>query len=598
MSEKRPGVVSVILVNYKGTADTLTCIEELTRTDWDPDRLEIIVIDNDSGEDLAAPLRASALPFRLVETGANLGFTGGCNRGAEEATGEYIAFLNNDARPDRSWIRAAMETFGREPDVGAVASKVLDWDGADVDFTEAALTWYGMGYKPFAGTPDDGRWNTERDVLFGTGAAMFIKAELFDELEGFDDRYFMFYDDVDLGWRLNLLGWRFRYQPASLAFHKHHASMKAFGPFRETYLLERNAIFTLFKNLGDEELSRVLPAALTLAVRRSVARADIDSTQLDLRRPGGDGVGTIPVAKIGMAGVFAVDQFAEMLPSLAESRAHIQRTRARSDRDLRALFGVMDEPAYPIEDYLDGYARIMSALDPAPSADRRSVTITAGATDTPESARTALIAAQLARIAEVEVRPKDVPLLVSSSSTIHIVSVGNLGDAEVMYNANDAVVVLDAGSEAERSRFATDNLSNDVRALINRTDLFLTESEAGRRWWLELLIATGRLHPALAHDASRIISVIPAPSEQSRGEAGDAWAAMVCADVVRFVEHPTVSRSLAFAPSPPAERPRRTYGQPNATTGRNVRGIVRRVVRRAVPIGVRVRIAGLRRRMR
>ncbi|WNY34726.1 hypothetical protein Q9Q99_05860 [Curtobacterium flaccumfaciens] len=85
--------------------------------------------------------------------------------------------------------------------------------------------------------------------------------------------------------------------------------MNKFGDFRETYLLERNALFTLYKNLGDEQLAAALPGSLALAVRRAVGRGELDSTELDLRNPGDDSVPTIPVPKTSMAGIYGVDQF-------------------------------------------------------------------------------------------------------------------------------------------------------------------------------------------------------------------------------------------------------------------------------------------------
>ena len=108
----------------------------------------------------------------------------------------------------------------------------------------------------------DGSFAAPRDVLFGTGAALFVRADLFRRVGGFDERFFMFYEDVDLGWRLNLLGHRVRYVPGSLAFHRHHVTMKKFGNFREQYLLERNALLSMYKNYDDESLARALPAAL------------------------------------------------------------------------------------------------------------------------------------------------------------------------------------------------------------------------------------------------------------------------------------------------------------------------------------------------
>ncbi|TPX00890.1 glycosyltransferase, partial [Schumannella luteola] len=151
-------------------------------------------------------------------------FAGGCNLGVASGSGEFVAFLNNDARPDPQWIRAAVAAFD-DPGVGAVASRVLDWEGERVDFIGAAMTWFGQGYKPFTGEPIPPLADEPHDVLFATGSAMFVRRDDFLAIGGFDERYFMFFEDVDLGWRLNLRGRRVRYVPGSLAYHRHHASM-------------------------------------------------------------------------------------------------------------------------------------------------------------------------------------------------------------------------------------------------------------------------------------------------------------------------------------------------------------------------------------
>lgn len=378
MKKRRAGVVSVVLVNFRGADDTLECVRGLQALNWPADQLEIVIVENGSGDDSLQKLSALGDAVTLVESKKNLGFTGGCNLGVSKSTGEYIAFLNNDAKPHPDWIAEAIETFATGADIGAVASKVLDWDGVNVDYLDASVTWYGMGYKPHAGEVDRGAWDVEKDVLFGTGAAMFMRAHVFEELKGFDDNYFMFYDDVDLGWRMNLLGYRFRFQPKSLAFHKHHASMNKFGNFREEYLLERNALFTLYKNLDDESLARVLPGALLLATRRAIGRGNLDSASLDLRNPGGDDERTMPVPKSTMAGVFAIDQMVEHLPQMAVERARVQATRVRSDRELTPLFGNIDEPAYPIESYLRGYEKIVDTLNVLAQTERRRILVVTG----------------------------------------------------------------------------------------------------------------------------------------------------------------------------------------------------------------------------
>jgi GT2 family glycosyltransferase/glycosyltransferase involved in cell wall biosynthesis len=525
-----PSVVSVILVNFRGADDTIEAINHLRKLNWPEHLLEIVVVENGSGDDSLARLKAVPGKLTVVESKENLGFTGGCNLGVARASGEFVAFLNNDARPHPDWIKEGIDTFTTGHDIAAVASKVLDWDGRKVDFIDGALTWYGMGYKPHAGEDDRGAWDKEKDVLFGTGAAMFIRSKVFEELGGFDDNFFMFYDDVDLGWRLNLLGYRFRFQPKSLVFHKHHASMDKFGGFRETYLVERNALFTLYKNLDDESLAEVFPGALLLAVRRSVARGKLDSTALDLRSPGDDAVAGLDISKSTVAGVFAIDQFVEKLPEMHAARMRIQATRTKSDRQLKLLFGNVDEPAFPIENYLRGYDKIADALGIMTVNERRRVLIVTGDPIGEKMAGPAIRAWNIALLLSQE---NDVRLL----STTKAVAVGAPFEVGVIsqrvpksvephekwadviivqghalqhfpaLEATDKVLVVDVYDplhleQLEQGRDKplgqwNDQISGSTDALNHQLllgDFFLCASERQRNFWLGQLAALGRIN--------------------------------------------------------------------------------------------------------
>ena len=538
------GVVSVILVNFRGADDTIECIRGLQELNWPAHLLEIIVVENGSGDDSLAKLRSIEGKITVVESKENLGFTGGCNLGVSKASGEFIAFLNNDARPHPDWIKEGIETFATGQDIGAVASKVLDWDGLKVDFTDAALTWYGMGYKPHAGEVDRGAWDNEKDVLFGTGAAMFIRSKVFEELDGFDDNFFMFYDDVDLGWRLNLLGYRFRFQPKSLVFHKHHASMDKFGDFREQYLLERNALFALYKNLDDGSLAEVFPGALLLAVRRSVARGKLDSTALDLRIASDDSEPTMAVSKSTMAGVLGIDQFVEQLPAMTAARAKIQSTRTKSDRQLKLLFGKVDEPAFPIESYLRGYDKIADALGIMTVHERRRVLIVTG---DPVGQKMAGPAIRAWNIAKLLAKEHDVRLLSTTSAVAvgepfevgvisqrHPKSVNTheewadviivQGHALELFPAlesTDKVLVVDVYDplhleQLEQGRGKplkrwNEQVSHSTDALNHQLllgDFFLCASERQRNFWLGQLAALGRINAYTYSRDSELDSLI------------------------------------------------------------------------------------------
>lgn len=525
-----PGVVSVVLVNFRGTDDTLEAIAHLRKLDWPAELLEIVVVENGSGDDSAARLKAVE-GITLVVSKTNDGFAGGCNLGVSKSRGEYIALLNNDAKPDPAWIRAAVARFEQSPTIGAVASRVLDWDGELVDYIGSAMTWYGMGYKPFTAEAIPAALSMQaKDVLFGTGSAMFVRRSVYEELGGFDERYFMFFEDVDLGWRLNLAGYRFAYEPASLAYHKHHASMSAFGSHKETYLLERNALYTLYKNIGEESVGTSLQAAMALSIRRAITRGELDSTSLDLRKGGSDEP-TMSVPSQLVAATFAIDQFTEHLPGLTKSREQIQSSRQVSEAHIWRLFGDADAPVYQADKYLKGYDKIVTAFDVSePPTGTRVVIVTGdpiGAKLAGPAIRAWNMAELLSRTASVTlvsltgVEPVSAPFEVVHIRPGDDRSFGKLeAAADVIVFQGHAMAVFDSlrtstkilvvdiydpmhleqleqGRElpaAQWSKQVTD-ATDTLNEQIERGDFFLCASDRQRLFWLGQLAGLGRINP-------------------------------------------------------------------------------------------------------
>lgn len=542
-----PGLVSVVVVNYRGADDTLECLASLGDLDWPADRLEVIVIDNASGDGSVERIRAAHPEVVVVESKRNEGFADGCNLGAEHSRGQWVAFLNNDARPDAGWVRHAVEAFERDPSLACVASKILDWEGNTVDYVGAALYFYGHGYKIHVGEPDDVAFNEEADVLFASGAAMFVDARVFRAVGGFDGRYFMFFEDVDLGWRLWLLGYRVRYVPSSLVFHRHHATMERFGPWYETYLLERNALFTIYKNYDDEHLHRLLAPALLGAVRRGIALGSDDPHALDLGRGAGDDVtDTIAVHKQTVAPTFAIDAFVEELPGLYRTRQQIQAARRRSDDEILRLLRRPLDPNIPHEGFLEGYAAVLEAMEVRDVFERRRrIVVATGDTLEPKMAGPAIRAWQIARALAAE---HEVVLVTTGPCNLthpdfEIRHVGNrdlrklerwcdvlvfqgylMHEHPFLQKSSKVIVVdiydpfhleqleqaRDLGAEMRQMvvRSATDVLNQQ----LVRGDFFMCASEKQRDFWLGQLAAVGRVNP-LNYDADetldRLLTVVP-----------------------------------------------------------------------------------------
>jgi GT2 family glycosyltransferase/glycosyltransferase involved in cell wall biosynthesis len=479
----------------------------------------------------------------VVESETNAGFAGGCNLGVGVATGEFVAFINNDARPDARWVAAAVEVLDHDRDVACVASKVLDWEGRTVDFVDGSVTWFGMGYKREVGRPDSADYDEPRDVLFATGAAMVVRADVFEAVGGFDERFFMFYEDVDLGWRLNLLGYRVRYEPTSIAYHRHHASMKSYGEFRESYLLERNALMTMFKNYGDEALAQCLPAAMALSVRRSVARSELDARMLDLQvSPGGDSQPSVEIPKDALTGPLAIDYLVENMATLARDRRELQSRRRRSDADLFPLFRQILEPAYGYPAYLSAYSQLVEAFRIEDVfARRRRVAIVTGEPLGSALAGPAIRALEMAKILAVE---HEVQLVTLGSCSLESkgFEVRSVGRRELRSLADWADVIVFQGIlltmhpwlaetstilvadiydpfhlevlEQERARdeerrlWSSKQTVEAVNKQLSRADFMLCASAKQRDLWLGHLASLGRVNPLTYDDDESLGSLV------------------------------------------------------------------------------------------
>jgi GT2 family glycosyltransferase/glycosyltransferase involved in cell wall biosynthesis len=528
----RPGLVSVVVVNYRGATDTIECIKGLRELDWPADQLQIVVVDNASGDGGADRIAAAAPDVKVVRSAENTGFAGGCNLGAANADGEFIALINNDARPHPRWLVAAVEVLREEAAVGAIASKVLDWDGERVDFVGGNINFAGQGYRTEAGVRvDDKSWAAPRNVLFFTGSAAVVRTEVFRALGGFDEQFFMFFEDVDLGWRMNLRGHQVRYVPGSIVYHKHHASIGKFGSFREQYLLARNSLMTIYKNFGDDTLQRALAPALMLAIRDSVLQGGDDADLLDLERTsGGDDQDRTDVAKSSMVATYAINFLARNLAEIDAKRQSVQDSRVCTDESMVHLFGDILRRTSPAPEYADTWDAVLEAFDLEDLLPRplRVVVITAD-TLSPQMAGPAIRAFHIARAlaAEHEVRlvsttkcaldpvefacieadDRQLRLLVDWSDVV-------IFQGFVMHEApwiaeTDKVVVVDIydpihleqleQSKADEPINRRASITATTAALneqLKRGDFFLCASEEQRHFWLGQLAGVGRLNPS------------------------------------------------------------------------------------------------------
>jgi len=539
--------VSVVLVNYRGADDTLNAIESIQNCDWDKSKLEIIVVDNNSGDDSLKKFEKVKNQIKLVTSETNLGFAGGVNLGVKEASGEVTALLNNDARADKDWISSAVNKLVSDNEIAAVACKVLSWDGSKIDFVDGSLTWYGMGYKREAEKPVSDVIEYERDVLFATGSAMFVKTDIFREVGGFDENFFMFYEDVDLGWRLNLFGYKVKYLPNSIAYHKHHASIEKFGQYYEHYLLERNALLSIYKNYEAMNIDRVLPAAMALSVRRSLSRGEFDTEILELTNKNLDQNQNVDTNKEALTGTLAIDSFISLLPKMQEARDFVQSKRRKTDAELLTLFREAMEPAYPWPSYLEGYQKIVDAfkIEETFKREKKRVLVVTGEPLSENLAGPAIRALEISKALTGEfecllatTKSNDLKHpLVSTISTRHrslkklvtwadiVVFQGLLISENPWIADSEKILIsdlydpfhLEVLEQKKKSTISlrlrgTRDTTDALNRQLRRADFFICASERQRNFWLGQLAAEGRINPFTydaATDLTRLIEVVP-----------------------------------------------------------------------------------------
>ncbi len=238
--------VSVVIVNWNGKHHLGECLGSLrTQTFRD---FEIILVDNGSQDGSGEYVREYFPEVRLVALRKNCGFAGGNNAGIRVASGRYLALLNNDTRVDAEWLTNLLKEAETGPsDVGMWASKILSYDNPGI-IDNVGLLMYpdGLGRGKGRLEADRGQYDQRSEAFFPSGCAGLYRREMLDEIGLFDEEFFAYADDVDLGLRARLAGWQCLYVPSAKVYHKYSASSSAHSPFK-AFLVERNRIWVLLK---------------------------------------------------------------------------------------------------------------------------------------------------------------------------------------------------------------------------------------------------------------------------------------------------------------------------------------------------------------
>ncbi|NOZ78827.1 MAG: glycosyltransferase [Acidobacteria bacterium] len=314
--------VSVVLVNYNGREHLERCLPALTQTRRVP--IEIIVVDNGSADGSVSWLRETFPDVRVIAQDRNLGFGAANAVGIRAAQHAFVALLNADTVVDPDWLYPLLETLMQDPDAGAVCStlRLLERPGI-LNAHGGGMSKLGFGFDHDFGMPY--RAGTAmREVLFPTAAAMLMRRRDFERFGGFDPAFFMYHEDVDLGWRIWLSGQKVLCSEASEVFHL----------FGGTTRSERSLAWR--EKLGARHSFRSI-----LVCARPVTILKVVKGLLRLWRQ---------THTLGV-GLHVMMWNVVRLPSTIARRRWVQRGRQISDRELieRGLISIGPYPAPPPE---------------------------------------------------------------------------------------------------------------------------------------------------------------------------------------------------------------------------------------------------------
>lgn len=238
-------LISVVLLNWNGIKVLDRCLGSLTAQTYSP--LEIIVVDNASTDGSVGLIKKRFPAVRLVVNERNLGFGGGNNVGIRASQGKYIMMLNNDTRLDPKCIEELKRSIEKDDKYGACASKIL------LEYEENLIDAAGIVVCPDGLSIGRGRlekgdqFDEEVEVFFASDCACLYRREMLEDIGLYDEDFFAYADETDMGWRAQLAGWKCIYNPQAVVYHFHSASSGNYSPFK-AFLVERNRIWVAVKS--------------------------------------------------------------------------------------------------------------------------------------------------------------------------------------------------------------------------------------------------------------------------------------------------------------------------------------------------------------
>ncbi|MEM7104099.1 MAG: glycosyltransferase family 2 protein [Bacteroidota bacterium] len=261
--------VAIVILNFNGKGFLEQFLPGVKDTPYP--NLEVVVADNGSTDDSITFLEAAHPDITLIKLAENYGFAGGYNKALDQVQADYFVLLNSDVEVSGDWVTPIIEEMENDPNVAAAQPTIKSYEqpkmfehaGAAGGFMDKFGYPFCRGRIFFVLEKDDGQYRYPTPIFWATGAAFFIRAELYHRFEGLDADYFAHMEEIDLCWVLKRAGYKIMAYPFSEVLHVGGGTLPPSNP-RKTYLNFRNGLITLIKNEPGSKLLWLIPLRLVL----------------------------------------------------------------------------------------------------------------------------------------------------------------------------------------------------------------------------------------------------------------------------------------------------------------------------------------------
>lgn len=261
-SELHP--VTVLVLNYNGLEHLRDCLSSLQNQSYP--NYKISLIDNASTDESIRFVKKNFPAVKIVANKSNTGTAGGFNFGAKFVETEFILFLANDIKAEPNLIEELMCQITGDNSIAMGSPKMMNFHEPElIDYAGIKMDIFGFPLISGHGEKDGDQYNVVKESV-PTGTCLLIRKSIFDKVGGYDDDYFTLSDELDLWWRIRLLGYKCVFVPQTKIYHKAAATLSQFKRSKLRFFSERNTTRNLLKNYSALTLAKTLPQYFVLLV--------------------------------------------------------------------------------------------------------------------------------------------------------------------------------------------------------------------------------------------------------------------------------------------------------------------------------------------